>query len=721
MANYKPLVFDTSRGASRQVDAGDTLHLPGGLQLDGGVGFYGTAPQARPAVAGSWSASIDALIQGLAGLGLIQDSRLPNWNFGISNVNQLGTVGPYEPGRLIIGSITGWTQLDQPALVPGVIQVPTAHAGPVEISPISGLPMQQLAYSPILSYGATQPPTPAQTGSLWYDIGTSELKVYTGTAWVSVQPAAISQINGVLTGAARGQLLMADGLGGIAALALSAAAGGRSLVFDDAAAPHAVELIAVAATPPWPNGKSCFAAPGLRPTGVHQAIWANTAANAETLGFWDEAAQQWKSVYVNNPILNQLAELRSATVDGDLFTIKSNTVVRLPAGRTGDSLVVDSSGLKWHDRFSKGPVAPAGALDGDLWLDDVTDAVRVRENGQWHDINRVSRYVDVNGAGSPLRPGQPLVHGAPNWRLAGPLTPAGAFVAICLDAALPGTAAAAAIGGVVSLTAAQWSAVIDTAEPQPAGSGLSPGRDYYVSSTDAGYLTTKPAGESGVPVGTALSATHLLLRPGVMRDAAGSARVSVGPKPPVGRPGELWWSNVTGQLYVFFDDGSSRQWVSVSTDGSPDPSTGTGSGSGGSGSGSGSGGSSGGGTATRGVRDLEAIDWVSDPLAAAIRVKYDDGTEGALRIRGAGGAVVTMSDSRTIVIDAGATSPASSRPSWPVGATEGQVLVWRSGVPVWETFNGTGLPSVIDAGNFTTGVGTPRGGMVPINGGHFTP
>jgi len=722
MALQKPLVFDTGRGIPRAIDQGDVLHLPGDIQLDGKVGFYGTPPGAKPSVAGPWGQTIDELIKALAALGLINDARPQGW---INSINSLGTVsnvGPYEPGRLIIGSVSGWMQLDQPAAVPGVIQAPVSHAGAVEVNPISGLPMQQLAYSPILSYSATPPPTRALTGSLWYDVPNATLKVYTGTAWQAVEPSALTQLVTAINGAGKGALLVADGSGGISALSAPIGRPGRVLAFDSAQQGHYIDLITVDTVPPWQNGGS-YSDPaprgGARPVGMDQAIWCNTASNAETIGFWDEASHQWKSVYVNNPILNQLAELRTQTADGDLFTVKNNSVVRLPVGKQGESLVVDAGELKWHDRFSASSVAPSGAVDGDLWLDSTTDVVRVHENGRWLDFNEVERYVDVNGTGGAVRPGQPLVHGAPNWRLAGPSTTQGSFIAVALEDALGGVRMAAAVGGVVSLTEAQWSAVIDNAEPRALGTGLSAGRDYYVSSTDPGYLTTKPAGGMGIPVGTAFSSTHLLLRNGAMRSALAPSRAHVGVTPPAGSPGELWWSSKTGQLYVLFDDGTSTQWVSVSTDGVPDQ----GGAAGGSGAGGGTGTTP--GASALAVGDLEAIDWVADPLAAAIRIKYTDGTEGTLRIRGAGGAVVTMSDNHTLVIDAGGGSRApqtAGGAALPAGAAEGQVLVWRGGVAVWETMQAPAAgPTVIDAGNFTTGAGTPSGGVAAINGGHFTP
>ncbi|MCE2836700.1 MAG: hypothetical protein LW834_07030 [Cyanobium sp. 49614_E6] len=680
MALQKPLVFDTSRGVPRVLDPVDGLHLPGDLKLDGKVGFYGGAPAVQPTVAGSWAQTLDDLTKALAALGLIVDLRPPGWNTGINSLSSASAVGPYEPGRLIIGSITGWAALDQPAKVPGVIQVPTSHAGLQEINPANGLLIEGLAYSPVLSYGPTAPPTPAQAAALWFDTTTSTLKVFSGSAWQEAAPGQVSQLVATLKTAGPGSLLVADGAGGVTVVSAGVGAAGRSLVVDASGKAFFIELITTGVTPPWANGASAFAplpAGGGRPTGLGQALWCNPALNAETIGFWDEASHQWKSVYVNNPVLNQLAELRSQLVDGDLLTVSGNAVVRLPLGSPGAALTVDATGVAWHERFSAGTSRPAAAVDGDLWLDHSTDTVWLRENGRWLDVNRVQRYVDVNGSGGAVLPGQALIHAAPNWRLASSAAAAGSFVAVALAAAGAGQSVAAAVEGVVALSEAEWSAVIDSAEPHAPGTGLSPGRTYYVSSLTPGLLTTKPSGGADMPIGTALSGTQLLLRHGMPPGVTIPARVNIGVTPPAGSVGALWYSSQNGSLYVFYDDGTSQQWVSVG---------------GGSIAAAGlpaalAAGGGGGRIGQREVADLAAIDWVSDPLAAAIQITYSDGSTDSMRIRGAGGTTVTMADSHTLVIDAGGGKQVpSSGASGPGGG------------------GGTGgMPAVIDGGNFTTG------------------
>ena len=665
MALHKPLVFDSGRGVPRALESADVLYLPGDLLVDGFVGFYGNTPAPKQPVGGDWAVTLDQLVNGLALLGLISDERSSGWDSGLAGLGDLTAIGSYEPGRLIIGSTTGWTQLDQPAMVPGVIQVPTAHAGLREINPANGLPVQTLAYSPILSYGAKSPPTTPQVASLWFDTANHELKIFTGIEWEPVASEQLQQLTAVIAAAERGSLLMANGSGGIEALVPGPGGPGRVLMLDDTQQGHYVNLVTVATSAPWADGASAFGSlpNGGRPAGVDQAIWCNPATNAETIGFWDEAAHRWKTAYVGNPVLNQLAELRGAIANGDLFTVTDNKVVALPIGVPGDSLTVDNGQPVWRARVTQGQTPPSCALDGDLWLDESSGALYIRVGEEWIDLNKLDRYTLLNGTGGAVEPGTVLMASPPNWLLAGPPTPTGSVIAIALESVCPGAQLAAAIGGVVSLTAAQWSAVIDNAEPHAPGTGLSPGRDYYVSSLALGQMTTKPTGCYGVQVGTALSSTDLLLRDGPMAKALINTRAFVGPAAPPGCSGELWWSDETSQLSVY--SGETAQWNPVVPGPIEPPITGP--------------------TGVV-VRDLEAIDWIPDPLAAAIQIVYSDGTLGTLRFRGAGGAVVTMSDSQTLVIDAGSSSGGSGGgggEGLPDGADEDDVLTWINGEAVW--------------------------------------
>ena len=162
-----------------------------------------------------------------------------------------------------------------------------------------------------------------------------------------------------------------------------------------------------------------------------------------------------------------------------------------------------------------------------------------------------------------------------------------------------------------------------------------------------------------------LSSTDLLLRDGPMAKALINSQAHVGPTAPNGCSGELWFNSLTGTLFIWYEDLDSGQWVEVGGSGlglQPGP------------------------TPTEVVvSDLEAIDWIADPLAAAIQIVYSDGTLGTLRFRGAGGAVVTMSDSQTLVIDAGSSSGGGGGGGGgvPSGGSDDDVLTWINGEAVW--------------------------------------
>jgi hypothetical protein len=48
--------------------------------------------------------------------------------------------------------------------------------------------------------------------------------------------------------------------------------------------------------------------------------------------------------------------------------------------------------------------------------------------------------------------------------------------------------------------------------------------------------------------------------------AAGSANVWIGDTPPVDpKVGQLWFNSSNGQMFIYYDDGNSLQWVSVSS------------------------------------------------------------------------------------------------------------------------------------------------------------
>lgn len=633
MADVRPLIFSTVTGTPEVLNASDTLVLQGAVRFDGLVGFNRTAPSAPGRVDAGFVSSIDQLISALAATGLIVDSRPGNWLPG--GLASLLNIGPYEPGRLIIGGVTGWQQLDMPAVVGGVIQVPTAHAGALETNPVTRLGVQTLAYSPILSYGPTAPvATNAQAGALWYDSTAQALMVFSGSAWEPVLSAALSGLNGL---SGRGVL----GFNGSALTLLSSPSAGASLVATGSDNAW-VEWITTGVAPAWPNGGSATdpkPGGGGRPAGITSAIWCNAAPQAETMGFWDEAERRWKSVYVDNPLLNQLAELRGTAVDGDLFSIGSGRMVRLPLGGAGDQLSSNGSALQWRKPFTESAAAPSAPLAGDLWRNTATGRFSVYTGSSWQSLLDQSSYGDVNGSSSALRPGVPLVHDGNNWQLADGRSQA-AFsaqvVGVAQSAANPGLAVTVALDGLAVATEAEWFAAIDSADGNSSGTGLRPGSTYYLSGRSAGMLSRSP-GPTAVVVGTALDATHLLLQSGRISQAP-YGRVHQGTTAPAtGKVDELWFDSATSQLKVAIASGSGVRWVSANGTLTSLPTSGTGGGA---------------ATTAAGLADVEAIDWIMDPKAAALRFLKGDGSTETIRVKGTGGAVVTMSDDHTLCIDA---------------------------------------------------------------------
>ena len=122
MALKTPLIWDEARNIARQLESADGLQLEGGLGVSGPLGFYGATPLATAAVlTGHWGTALTTALDALSDLGLLQDGRPSGWNAGLERVVGLGQIGALETGRLILGSINGWSVLDQPALEAGVI------------------------------------------------------------------------------------------------------------------------------------------------------------------------------------------------------------------------------------------------------------------------------------------------------------------------------------------------------------------------------------------------------------------------------------------------------------------------------------------------------------------------------------------------------------------------------------------------------------------------
>lgn len=631
MALKTPLIWDDTRNVARQLQPADGLQLGGGLEVDGPLGFYGAAPLASAAiVTGHWGTALTTALDGLFDLGLLQDGRITGWNTGLEQIVGLGQIGALETGRLILGSANGWSVLDQPALEAGVIKVPVANAGVPQTLPGTTTVVRQLAYSPVLSYGATAPAAQPLAGALWFDTGLGRLKVWTGSAWMTVDAGALDPLLAALPAAGAGRLLVSDGSGAVALLSVpGSGAGGLIPMADGSGTAVMTRLLHVTTTAPWANGASAYSSPsvggGGRPAGLHHAIWLNTAGNAESLNVWDEGAQQWKGVPVNSPMLQRLASLGATAAEGDLFTYSGGQLSRLPAGTTGQGLTAFGGGVGWRHRFTASASAPASPLDGDFWLDS-SDGLWLRSGSAWVDVNRVQRYQAANGSGGTLLPGTAMVHDGSQWRLAGAATARDALVGVALAGANSGAPVSVGVGGVVTLTAAQWSAVIDTAESHAPGSGLIAGRAYYASELTAGRLTSAPPQGRELPVGVALSNTHLLLRPAAPLSARPAVADTQGTAPLSPRLGTLWWDEVNDVLKVYLSGG--WQPVAGGDPGSPNPTP-------------------------VAVSEVEAINWAQDPLAAALRFTFTDNSQDTVVFRGANGAKVTMSDNRTLVIDGG--------------------------------------------------------------------
>lgn len=646
MALKTPLIWDEARNVARQLESADGLQLGGGLGVSGPLGFYGETPvTTRPGINGDWGTTLTQALDALVAFGLLDDGRPESWGMGLDQVINLGELGAYETGRIIVGSTAGWTNLDMPAREPGVIQVPTAYAGEAEPQPTGGI-RRRLAYSPVLSYGVLPPTAVPMIGALWFDSAARRLKVWSGTAWEAVNPPGLDSIQAALDQADYGRLLISDGVGGVLVLdptpgdvaglvPMANAAGGMELA----------RLLTVSTAAPWANGTSAFGGPpngGGRGPGLHHALWFNPAANAERLSVWDEASQLWKGVPLNSPLLQRLADLRSTIASGDLLAFLGSQLERLPVGTNGQSLTAVNGEPVWRSRFTSGVSAPVNPVEGDLWLDG-SDGLWLRTASGWRDLQQTVRFQAANASGGTVLPGTALVHTGAQWELAGPATARDALVGTALASAFAGAPVSAGVSGVVSLSAAQWSAVIDSAEAHVPGSGLIPGRSYFVSELTAGMLTTQPAAGRELPVGLALSNTHLLLRPAAPLSAR-TARAGLEEHQPTSPlPGQFWWDPSLEALMIFIpgQGGAPGSWEPAVT------------------------GDGGGGGVPApllvSLTSVEAVSWATDPIAAALRFTLSDGSTTSIRLRGAGGASVTMSDNRTLVLDAGGSNSGGIR------------------------------------------------------------
>lgn len=576
MAFQTPLIWDDARGVSRQLDSTEGLQSSGGLGIDGPLGFWGlqTLLSAQPQMSGDWATSLEAVIDALVAYGLIGDGRAADWTSGLSQVASLGRVGGYATGRLAVGSINGWAQLDQPAVQAGVIQALVARSGSGEVQPGGGEELQ-LAYSPISSYGAVPTSETPQVAAFWFNNATERLAIWDGSVWKAIFPAALDALLESLSALPVNQLVVSDGADGLAPLPLPASGrGGRIPMLDTAGSVSYVQLLSIGSTAPWGNGSSIYgAAPGGggRSAGAEAALWFQNTSGSESLNVWDEAAQQWKGIPLANPLLLQLAGLRNQVANGDTFVIRNGQLERLPAGANGEALTVLGDEPAWHARFTTAASAPAATVGGDLWQDN-SDALWLRNASTWQDLNQTPRFRSLTGFGGAVVPGLALTHDGNQWQLASSATARDGVVAIAVAASAAGIPASAAFGGIVTLTAAQWSAVIDAAEAHPAGAGLLSGRTYYISATDPGFITTRPALGEELPVGIAISSTKLLMRPAApLWNRPATADVS-NTLPALVRNGTLRWDNASRELQIYAPPavpGGPSAWSKVAPDAQP--------------------------------------------------------------------------------------------------------------------------------------------------------
>lgn len=185
MSGSKPLVFDPSRGLPREVAAQEPLQIPGPLAAAAGVGFHGTPPPASKApVGGDWGESLAAVVEALIAAGFAADLRPQDWAAALASIRQLSHLGPYQVGRVVVGSVNGWAVLDQPLGSPGELQALIAGAGAAQTLP-GGTQAQGLGYATVVAESAQEPLT-VQRGSLWADSANKRFWIRTASGWVEI-------------------------------------------------------------------------------------------------------------------------------------------------------------------------------------------------------------------------------------------------------------------------------------------------------------------------------------------------------------------------------------------------------------------------------------------------------------------------------------------------------------------------------------------------------
>lgn len=624
MTTYAPLVFDPVRGIPVVLDSADTLAI-GHLQLANSLALF-TGPGNRGAtrIQGDWDETVSALVQGLVSLGLLDDHRSSSWADGINAAGALSRLGPYEPGRLIIGGMTGWQVLDQPAILPGVIQAVTAHAGPPETL-ASGRSVQQLGYCSLISIGARPAAAGVSAGSLWFDtsVTPAALRIHDGRGW---QPVLAAALQSLLAPAADGSLQVAAP-GGYQALppgpvgAMLTPIGPGSLGWT--------RWFHQGSTAPWPAGASA-AAPG-RPAAATAALWLEDSTAGSRLSVWDEVQQQWLGVPVANGMLDAIAGLRPAA--GDLLAFAASGPICLPAGKAGDRLVSSGGAVAFRSVLHDALVAPVAAFDGELWEDSDHNAY-VWVHDRWEPLGGEQRHRAVNATSQPLLAGQFVTLTAAGWVLGQPIAQSAPLLCgVVLEDAAAGASTLVQLSGVVALSAAAWSRAMGTSQ------GLRHGALYGVTAANPGTPVLLVDATAGVVVGQAISQSVLLLG---VRSIDPASQVLRGAAPPVAlRDGQLWLSD-TDVLSAW--DAGRRQWLPIGGPGLlPPPATVVPA-----------------PPAAVAVTAVEVIDVVTDPRAAGLRFHFSDGSTQQVIFRGAGSAAASMSDAGTMVIAAAAAAGGGS-------------------------------------------------------------
>ena len=130
--------------------------------------------------------------------------------------------------------------------------------------------------------------------------------------------------------------------------------------------------------------------------------------------------------------------------------------------------------------------------------------------------------------------------------LVGPTVPSGSQYQLVAVPGFPGKRYWVPIGG--GLIAGAIS-VFDEGNPVSAASSITQ-LNFVGAAVTANVSVQSPSGHPGI-------AATIIVNP-----------VTISDDPPTGpRSGELWWESDSGDLYVYYNDGTSAQWVTTNTGG----------------------------------------------------------------------------------------------------------------------------------------------------------